>query len=186
MTTKQRILDSALRLLQSRSYAGFSFQDIAVEVGIRKASIYSHFASKEALAKAVLEQTRRSIEDEIATCDQRSAINQLEHYLGLFRRLSAGGERLCPGGSFAAVWSATTPGLQLAAREFTNFQLELIERIIKQGRAEGAFKLNELTPGQHATLIMSSIQGALLMARITGKNRVLDIAIDRIKSELST
>jgi TetR/AcrR family transcriptional regulator, transcriptional repressor for nem operon len=61
--TKQRILESAMRLIQSRSYAGFSFQDIADEVGIRKASIYSHFRSKEALAEHVLAEAR--LESEI-------------------------------------------------------------------------------------------------------------------------
>ena len=186
MATKQRILNSASRLIQSRSYEGFSFQDIADEVGIRKASIYAHFPSKEDLARAVLESARHFFEREAASCEQRSAQAQLKHVLGPFRRLSAGGERMCPGGSFAAVWSSTSPGLQAAVLEFTNFQLDLIERIVKHGRAERSFKVNELTPGQQAALIMSNIQGALLMTRITGKSRILDIAIDRIQSELCT
>ena len=186
MATKQRILDSATRLLQSRSYAGFSFQDVADEVGIRKASIYSHFPSKEALARAVLENALRLFEHEMVDQEQRSAKAQLEHVLALFRRGSAGGERMSPDGSFAALWSSTSPGLQAVVLEFTKFQLDLIEGIVKQGRAEGSFTLNELTPGQQAALIMSNIQGALLMTRITGKSRILDIAIERIHFELCT
>ncbi len=186
MATKQRILDSATRLLQSRSYAGFSFQDIADEVGIRKASIYSHFPSKEKLAREVLENARCLFEREAIGREQRSTQAQLEHVLNLFRRISAGGERMCPDGSFAAVWSSTSPGLQSAVLEFTNSQLEIIEGLVKQGRAEGSFKLSDLTPGQQATLIMSNIQGAMLMARITGSSRTLDVAIDRIRIELFT
>lgn len=186
MATKQRILDSAARLIQSRSYEGFSFQDVADEVGIRKASIYSHFPSKETLAHAVIENARHFFEREAAACEQRSARAQLGHVLGLFRRVSAGGERLCPGGSFAAVWSSTSPGLQAAVLEFATYQLDLIERIVKHGRAEGSFKVNELTPSQQAALIMANIQGALMMTRITGKSRILDIAIERTQSELFT
>ena len=43
MDTRTKILDSAQRLIQTRSFQGFSFRDIADEVGIRKASLYHHF-----------------------------------------------------------------------------------------------------------------------------------------------
>ena len=56
MDTRTKILDSAQRLIQTRSFHGFSFQDIADEVGIRKASLYHHFDSKDAVALAVLER----------------------------------------------------------------------------------------------------------------------------------
>ena len=54
MNTRERILDSAQRLTQTRSFHGFSFQDIADEVGIRKASLYHHFDSKDDVAVAML------------------------------------------------------------------------------------------------------------------------------------
>ena len=34
--------------MQTRSFHGFSFQDIADEIGVRKASLYHHFDSKDA------------------------------------------------------------------------------------------------------------------------------------------
>ena len=55
MDTRDKILNSAQRLIQTRSFHGFSFQDIADEVGIRKASLYHYFASKDDVALAVLE-----------------------------------------------------------------------------------------------------------------------------------
>jgi len=54
MSTKQKILDAAQDLIQTRSFHGFSFQDMADKVGIRKASLYHHFDSKDAIALAVL------------------------------------------------------------------------------------------------------------------------------------
>ena len=65
MNTRERILDSARRLLQTRSYAGFSFQDVADEVGIRKASIYSHFASKDELVTAALETANAWVAEQL-------------------------------------------------------------------------------------------------------------------------
>ena len=64
--TKQEILDTALSLFSGQGYEATSVSQIAEAVGIRKASMYSHFASKQeildALEREVLEQyAERSI-----------------------------------------------------------------------------------------------------------------------------
>ncbi|MEZ5706577.1 MAG: TetR/AcrR family transcriptional regulator [Burkholderiaceae bacterium] len=42
----------------TRSYLGLNFQTLADQVGIRKASLYHHFASKEALGVALVDEAR--------------------------------------------------------------------------------------------------------------------------------
>ena len=58
--TKQEILDAALDLFSVQGFEATSVSQIADAVGIRKASLYSHFESKQAildaLVKDVLEQ----------------------------------------------------------------------------------------------------------------------------------
>lgn len=58
--TKQEILDAALDLFSRQGYEATSISSIAEAVGIRKASLYSHYSSKQAildaLVKNVLEQ----------------------------------------------------------------------------------------------------------------------------------
>ena len=53
---KDAILDEATRLFAERGYEGTSMADLAERVGLRKASLFHHFASKEQLRKAVLER----------------------------------------------------------------------------------------------------------------------------------
>jgi AcrR family transcriptional regulator len=55
-TRKDAILDEATRLFAERGYEGTSMADLAERVGLRKASLFHHFASKEQLRKAVLER----------------------------------------------------------------------------------------------------------------------------------
>ena len=58
--TKQEILEAALELFSVQGYEATSISQIAGAVGIRKASLYSHFESKQAildaLVKDILEQ----------------------------------------------------------------------------------------------------------------------------------
>jgi TetR/AcrR family transcriptional regulator len=55
-TRKDAILDEATRLFAERGYEGTSMADLADRVGLRKASLFHHFASKEELRRAVLER----------------------------------------------------------------------------------------------------------------------------------
>ena len=64
--TKQEILETALDLFSRQGYEATSIAQIAEAVGIRKASMYSHFASKQeildALAQTIFVQyEKRSI-----------------------------------------------------------------------------------------------------------------------------
>jgi len=54
--TKQTILEKALELFTEKGYIGASMGDIANAVGIRKASLYSHFDGKESIFEAVFNQ----------------------------------------------------------------------------------------------------------------------------------
>ena len=45
--TKQRILDAALELFSTQGFEATSIAQIADAVGVRKASLYSHFDSKQ-------------------------------------------------------------------------------------------------------------------------------------------
>lgn len=55
MTTKEKILDTALELFSRHGYDGASVRDIARAVGIRESSLYNHFPSKRALFDGIVD-----------------------------------------------------------------------------------------------------------------------------------
>ena len=54
--TKQEILEAALELFSVQGFDATSISQIAEAVGIRKASLYSHFESKQAILDTLVEQ----------------------------------------------------------------------------------------------------------------------------------
>lgn len=55
--TRQEILDAALELFSVQGYEATSISQLAEAVGIRKASLYSHFENKQAILDALLQTT---------------------------------------------------------------------------------------------------------------------------------
>src|SRR6204780_476668 len=55
---RRRILAVALELFAVRGYAGTSIRDITERMGLTKAALYYHFASKEQILDAVTEPLR--------------------------------------------------------------------------------------------------------------------------------
>jgi AcrR family transcriptional regulator len=51
--TKEKIMNAAIKLFSDNGYDKVSMRDIAGEVGIKAASIYNHFPSKEDILKSI-------------------------------------------------------------------------------------------------------------------------------------
>ena len=50
-STPARILDVAERLVQVRGFNGFSYADVAAELGVTKASLHYHFPARRSSEK---------------------------------------------------------------------------------------------------------------------------------------
>lgn len=61
-STKQKILDAALELFSVQGFEATSVSQIADEVGIRKASVYSHFGSKQEILDALMQELSKQYE----------------------------------------------------------------------------------------------------------------------------
>ena len=61
-TTKQEILDAALELFSVQGYEATSISQLADAVGIRKASLYSHFENKQAILDELIRTTLEQYE----------------------------------------------------------------------------------------------------------------------------
>ena len=54
--TRQRLLDTALELFESKGYSATTIDDIAVAAGTTRVTFYAHFASRRAIMAALIAQ----------------------------------------------------------------------------------------------------------------------------------
>jgi AcrR family transcriptional regulator len=80
--TRDTILEKALELFTGKGYVGTSMDDIAKAVGIRKASLYSHFDGKESIFSEIfnniLDEYVRFIDELMGPDGEKSVTGRLE------------------------------------------------------------------------------------------------------------
>ncbi|MCC2673140.1 MAG: regulatory protein TetR, partial [Ramlibacter sp.] len=177
-STREQSVRAARRLIQTRSYLGFSFQDVADAVGVRKPSLYHHFPSKEALAAQVLGEAADAFRQWAASIPERAPTDRLNAYFAMYRNDIRASERMCPGGSFVAGWDCIDDSLRRAVREIRADQVLWLTGVL--GAALPAGK----PVSALANYVYASCQGALTTARITGRVEDYDEVIAQVKQAL--
>ncbi len=183
--TKSTILDVALDMIQRQSISGVSFQALAKQVGIKKGSMYYHFESKDQLAMAVLDRAASELTASFERGTGKSAPQRLQYFFGIYRSNIGAGEKLCPGGAFVGEWDALTAPVQSSVSKLINTQTRGIEQIISEGIAAGELFGHGQNPQSLAIWLISSIQGALLTARVAGNTNSFDITVNIINQYLN-
>jgi TetR/AcrR family transcriptional repressor of nem operon len=166
--TSTRILDVAERLVQTQGFNGFSYADIADELGIRKASLHYHFPTKAALGRRLIERYGESFGAALAGIRAASgeAPRMLERYVDLYREVLSG-DRMCLCGMLAAEYATLPKGMQSEIRRFFDLNEEWLGEILERGRKDG--KLSFVGPARDtARTLVGALEGAMLLARSYG------------------
>ncbi|HEY2254458.1 MAG TPA: TetR/AcrR family transcriptional regulator [Variovorax sp.] len=179
--TRGQILAVARELVQTRSYLGFSFQDVADQVGIRKASLYHHFPTKESLGVEVLREATQGFKD-WTLAKARSPQAALEAYFRMYRNGLHAGRSVCPAGALAPGWDCIDAGLREAVRDLRNMQVSWLTGMLGALNPAGKARL---APAAQAAYVFASCQGALLSARMTGRVEDFDEVVDVLRSSLA-
>ncbi|MBN8682432.1 MAG: TetR/AcrR family transcriptional regulator [Chitinophagales bacterium] len=83
-TTKQRIIESSIRLFNTEGVANVRLQQIADEVGISVGNLAYHYKNKEAIVSAVYENLFEAFSEILAHFLQNPGLNDLDEQLDLY------------------------------------------------------------------------------------------------------
>ena len=185
--TAEQILDLAETLIQTRGYSAFSYQDISDSLGIRKASIHYHFASKTDLGIAVVDRYIARFDaalTEIADDGSKSSMAMLDFYVQPYLQFASTPDRICLCGALAGEMPALPSELRAPVDHFFRTHQAWLTNILKRGVARGEFKL-PAPASKVARFIFAALQGALLVKRTTDDPSQLNDVISVMKLQLA-
>ncbi len=167
-TTTDRILDVAERLVQTRGFNGFSYADIAAALGITKASLHYHFATKAELGRTLVARYTDAFEGALQTitAEQPDAPERLRAYVKLYADVISDG-RMCLCGMVAAEYGTLPAPMQSAIRVFFEFNENWLARVLEQGSQQGRLALR-VAPRDMARMLVGALEGEMLVARTYG------------------
>ncbi len=164
-STPGRILDVAERLVQVRGYSGFSYADVASELQLTKPALHYHFRSKAALGEALLERYTGRFTAALAALDASGASppEKIEGYAALYLGVLRE-HRMCLCGMLAAEYPILPPSMQAAVEAFFERNEQWLVRVLEEGRTDRSLDFSG-TPRDAARFIISTLEGAMLIAR---------------------
>jgi TetR/AcrR family transcriptional regulator, transcriptional repressor for nem operon len=163
--TAERVLDAAEALVQVRGFNGFSYADVAAELGMTKAGLHYHFPGKAELGEALIVRYTKRFGDELAAIDAREgdATAKLEAYVDLYDRVLRRG-RMCLCGMLAAEYGTLPEPMRDAVEAFFAANEAWLERRLETGREDGVLRF-KTAAREAAHMIVSGLEGAMLVAR---------------------
>lgn len=166
--TPARILDVAERLVQTRGYNGFSYANVAAEIGVTKAALHYHFAGKAELGTALIERYAGRFFDALARIDSDGveATAKLQAFARIYADVLREG-RMCLCGMLAADYETLPKPMREAIIAFFDRTEAWLADVVAAGARSGELSLPG-TPGQAAQAIISVLEGAMLVARPYG------------------
>jgi TetR/AcrR family transcriptional repressor of nem operon len=184
--TAERILDVAEKLVQTRGFNAFSYADVAAALGVRKASLHHHFATKAALGLALVTRYSDSFLAALAEIEATSsgAVERLERYAELYGAVLRR-RRMCLCGMLAADVATLPKPLRESLAGYFAANETWLERVLDAGRSRGDLRF-EGSAASMAAFVVGSLEGAMLVARGTGQSaeftaaarRLIDLARD--------
>lgn len=164
--TAQKILTVAQHNVQTKGFNGFSYRDLAVEIGIKTSSIHYHFPTKDDLALALVEAYHNAFEAELTKIrvESGNGRSQLKKYIQLFERNLAVDNKFCLCGMLASEINSLSERVKQAIQSFFSANELWLSELITKGQADGS--LNQaVTPDLAAAQLLATLEGAMLIAR---------------------
>jgi len=189
LDTYHQILSLAEKLIQTQGYNAFSYKDIAKTIGIKTSSIHYYFPTKADLGKTVLQKHIEALLEALNPIMNNNKLNsrkKMEFFINaIFSKTYYDNKKMCLGGMLASD-ILTLP--DLIQREVADFfhQIELwLTDLMNQAIVKKEFSITKKDIKTEAKLILSLIEGSLLLARLFEDEGYLESARKQILSRLT-
>lgn len=185
--TRKFIIKQSAELFNQHGYAGSSLSDITLVTGIKKGGLYRHFASKDEIAVEAFNYACQVVGGKFGEAIQQSntSYDKLMAYFRVYEHVAESPPFIggCPLLNTAVESDDSHPLLRSKAQESSRRTLETIKEIVEQGKASGEFK-KDIDAETVATFTLSLLEGGIMLSRLEGSNRHMQLNIQSYSSYL--
>lgn len=162
--SRNDILDAAQALLHGRGYHGFSFRDLALEIGISSASLHHHFPTKGDLCAAVVLRYRDALNRRLATlaAEADDWPRRWRLMATMFTRADRAGDLL---GVLACDFNSLPVPAQEEVRLLHGNLTGWLARFVNEAKKRSELP-QESDPEALAHALLALLQGGLLLGRL--------------------
>ncbi|MGD1849042.1 MAG: TetR/AcrR family transcriptional regulator [Salibacteraceae bacterium] len=184
--TRDLIIRKSAELFNQRGYDGCSLSDIMQATGLKKGGIYNHFKNKDEIALAafdysfglVIRRFRQRLDQDNTSLDKLNSILAVfESYV--YDPVIEGG---CPVYN-TAVNAAQHSQLKQRALEAYKMLHTYISIKIDEGKESGEFQA-AVNSDEMATVLISSLDGAVVMSRLNHHLGAIETTIRFIREQI--
>jgi len=181
--TREIILEKAIELFNVYGYSGTSLADIMQATGLQKGGIYNHFASKEQLAVEAFDHAFQNV-GTLMLKSLHGKRDPMERLLGIISFFKDYFESPPVKGGCVLLNTAVEaddafPLLREHARQAMQQWRDLITRAVSRGITQGQMRPT-VDPEEVATLIIATLEGALMLGKLYDEPAHLRRAVDHL------
>jgi TetR/AcrR family transcriptional repressor of nem operon len=183
-TTRNRILDVAERLVQTRGFNAFSYADIANALHVTTASLHYHFPSKADLGRQLIERYAAAFTQALAEIDKASndAAAKLRSYIDLYKEVLRA-NRMCLCGMLAAEFATLPKPMKIVLKQFFEGNEQWLVAVLERGRATASLSFAG-DASERAHCLIGSLEGAMMLTRSYGRMERFNASAKRLLADL--
>ena len=172
--TRRRVVAEAAALFNQHGFEGSSMSDLMERTGLEKGGLYRHFSGKEEIAAEAFDYAwRAASEARMAELDQvPNRVDRLKRFVANFVERPPSLPGGCPLLNTAVDADDGNPVLRRKARAALREWMGRLTRIVAQG-IEAKEIRQEVDAKKLATLMISSLEGALMIGRLERNREAL-------------
>lgn len=181
--TRRYIIEKAAPIFNMQGYEGTSMSQLTEAIGMTKGAIYGNFKDKDEIAREAFEYNFSMVSNQIAAvvgtrkhaCDKLIAFATF--YIDHFPRITKTGG--CPILNAAVDTDNSDLPIRSDVLRAIEKWLDSVVQIIGSGMRKGEIR-EDVDPAEFASLFVSSIEGGIMLAKVTGDSAPLARAVNHI------
>lgn len=184
--TRARVIETARWLVNKKGFTNTSINEIIRATGVKKGNLYFHFSSKEELGQAILEDAAKEFFQFLSNSLQGD--RPLERLSSFFDAVLEKHRRTnfvggCIFGNTALEMSDSNPRFSSLIKGVFRRWIDVIDNLLIEARQCGELDAG-IPPILLAKQIVASIEGGIMMARLTKNEEDLKDCLDSLRALL--